>query len=250
MKLMSWNVNGLRAALKKGFLEVVGGHAPDLLCLQETKAQPEQVDLDLEAYRQFWNSAEKKGYSGTLTLSRIEPDSVLYGMDRREHDSEGRLVTLELADFYLVNVYTPNAQRGLGRLDYRTEAWEPDFLRFLKHLERSKPVIFCGDLNVAHKEIDLANPKSNVNNAGFTPQERGRFENLLQAGFVDTFREFTQEGGHYTWWSQMSQARAKNIGWRIDYFCVSRALRPRVKRSYILPDVLGSDHCPIVLELD
>jgi exodeoxyribonuclease-3 len=249
MKLISWNVNGLRAVLKKGFLGFVQAEAPDVLCLQEIKAQPEQVTLALDGYRQFWNPAEKKGYSGTLILSRHEPLSVLYGMDRREHDSEGRLVTLEFEDFHLVNCYTPNAQRGLGRLDYRVNAWEPDFLRFLQHLERSKPVVLCGDLNVAHKEIDLANPKGNANNAGFTPQERERFDKLVAAGFIDTFREFTSEGGHYTWWSQMGQARAKNIGWRIDYFCISPALRPRLKRSYILPQVQGSDHCPIVMKL-
>jgi exodeoxyribonuclease-3 len=250
MKLISWNVNGLRAVLKKGFLDFVREAGPHLLCLQEIRATPEQVELDLEAYRQVWYPAEKKGYSGTLTLSRSEPLSVRLGMGKAEHDGEGRLITLELPDFFLVNVYTPNAQRGLGRLDYRTKSWEPDFLAYLKELERSKPVVFCGDLNVAHKEIDLANPKGNVNNPGFTPQERARMDALLAAGFVDTFREFTREGGHYTWWSQMGQARAKNIGWRIDYFVVSAALRPRLRRSYILPQVRGSDHCPVVLELD
>jgi exodeoxyribonuclease III len=250
MKLVSWNVNGVRAVLKKGFLDFVREAAPDVLCLQEVRATPEQVQLDLEAYRQVWNPAERKGYSGTLTLSRAAPLSVRLGMGREEHDGEGRLITLELPDFFLVNVYTPNAQRGLGRLDYRTKGWEPDFLAFLKSLERDKPVVFCGDLNVAHTELDLANPKGNVNNAGFTPQERACMGRLLDAGFVDTFREFTREGGHYTWWSQMGRAREKNIGWRIDYFCVSASLRPRLRRSYILPDVTGSDHCPIVLELD
>ncbi|HKI97896.1 MAG TPA: exodeoxyribonuclease III [bacterium] len=250
MKLISWNVNGIRAVLKKGFVDFVQEAQPDVLCLQEVRAQPEQVDLDLETYRQYWNAAEKKGYSGTLTMSRVEPLSVRMGISKPEHDAEGRVVTTELEDFFLVNVYTPNAQRGLGRLDYRTQAWEPDFLAFLKELEREKPVIFCGDLNVAHKEIDLANPRSNVKNAGFTPEERERMDRVIEAGFIDTFREFTQEGGHYTWWSQMGQARAKNIGWRIDYFLCSPALRPRIKRSYILPHVRGSDHCPIVLELD
>jgi exodeoxyribonuclease III len=250
VKLISWNVNGIRAVLKKGFLAFVRDNDPDVLCLQETRALPEQVPLELADYGQHWNPAEKKGYSGTLTLSRPAPLAVRLGMDRREHDSEGRLVTLEFADWYLVNVYTPNAQRGLGRLDYRTEAWEPAFLGYLKELERDKPVVFCGDLNVAHEEIDLANPRSNQNNAGFTPRERERFGRILAAGFVDTFREFTREGGHYTWWSQMGKAREKNIGWRIDYFCISRALRPRLRRSYILPQVPGSDHCPIVLELD
>jgi exodeoxyribonuclease-3 len=250
MKLISWNVNGVRSALKKGLLDFVQAAQPDVLCLQEVRALPEQVELDLDGFGQHWNPAEKRGYSGVTTLSRLEPLSVRRGIGRPEHDGEGRVIALELEAFHLVNVYTPNAQRGLGRLAYRTERWEPDFLAYLKALERTKPVVLCGDLNVAHQEIDLANPRGNVNNAGFTPQERECFGRLLEAGFVDTFREFNQEGGHYTWWSQMGRAREKNIGWRIDYFCVSRSLRPRLRRSSILPQVFGSDHCPIVLELD
>ena len=249
MRFMSWNVNGLRAALKKGFREFVQREGPDLLCLQEIRAQPEQVELELEGYEAYWNAAERKGYAGTLTLTRVPPESVRVGMGKVEHDGEGRLVTLEFPEYWLVNVYTPNAQRGLGRLDYRVKRWEPDFLAFLKELEASKPVVFCGDLNVAHTEIDLANPKGNVNNAGFTPEERERFTALLEAGFVDTFREFTSEGGHYTWWSQMGRAREKNIGWRLDYFCISASLRPRLKAARIRPDVTGSDHCPVVMEL-
>ena len=249
MRLMSWNVNGIRAALKKGFLDFVAQARPDVLCLQETRALPEQVGLELTGYHAFWNPAEKKGYSGTLTLSRAEPLSVRRGLGDPAHDAEGRVLTLEYPDFFLVNVYTPNAQRGLTRLAYRTQEWDPAFLTYLQRLEREKPAVLCGDLNVAHKEIDLANPKSNVNNAGFTPQERASFDRLVAAGFVDTFRAFTPEGGHYTWWSQMGRAREKNIGWRIDYFCVSSPLRPRLKRAEIRPDVQGSDHCPIELEL-
>ena len=249
MKFVSWNVNGIRAVLKKGFLEFVAREQPDVLCLQETRALPEQVGLELPGYHAYWNPAEKKGYSGTLALCRAAPLSVRMGLGDPEHDSEGRLETLEFPDFFLVNVYTPNAQRGLHRLAYRTERWDPAFLAFLRKLERKKPVVFCGDLNVAHKEIDLANPKSNVNNAGFTPQERASFDRIVDAGFVDTFRAFTQEGGHYTWWSQMGRAREKNIGWRIDYFCVSAALGKRLKAARIRPEVQGSDHCPIELEL-
>jgi len=249
MRLMSWNVNGIRAALKKGFLDVVTQTGPDVLCLQETRALPEQVGLELPGYHAYWNPAEKKGYSGTLTLSRVAPISVRLGLGDPEHDGEGRVVTLEFPDFFLVNVYTPNAQRGLARLAYRTERWDPAFLAHLQALERTKPVIFCGDLNVAHQEIDLANPKSNVKNAGFTPQERASFDRIVAAGFVDTFRAFTQEGGHYTWWSQMGRAREKNIGWRIDYFCVSAPLRQRLQAATIRPEVQGSDHCPIELEL-
>ena len=249
MRLMSWNVNGIRAALKKGFLDFVAQARPDVLCLQETRALPEQVGLEVAGYRAFWNPAEKKGYSGTLTLSRAEPLSVRRGLGDPAHDSEGRVLTLEYPDFFLVNVYTPNAQRALTRLAYRTQEWDPAFLAYLQRLEREKPAVLCGDLNVAHKEIDLANPKSNVNNAGFTPQERASFDRLMAAGFVDTFRAFTREGGHYTWWSQMGRAREKNVGWRIDYFCVSAPLRPRLKRAEIRPDVQGSDHCPIGLEL-
>ena len=249
-KYVSWNVNGLRACIKKGFLDFVEQAAPDVLCLQETKAHPEQVALDLPAYRQFWNSAEKKGYSGTLVLSREQPLKVTQGLGIAKHDNEGRVITLEFPRHYLVNVYTPNSKRGLERLDYRTQEWDRDFLAAMKRLEQAKPVIFCGDLNVAHKEIDLANPKSNQNNAGFTPEERASFDHIVAARFIDTFREFTQGGGHYTWWSMMSGARARNIGWRLDYFCMSPQLRGELRRSYIMPHVMGSDHCPVVLELD
>lgn len=250
MILMSWNVNGLRAALNKGILAFVRKAAPDVLCLQEIRARPEQVQLELEGYHQYWNPAEKRGYAGTLTLSRSEPLAVTYGLGIALHDAEGRVITAEFPDCYLVNVYTPNAQRGLGRLAYRTGQWDVDFLAYVRELERTKPVIFCGDLNVAHKEIDLANPKGNVKNPGFTPEERERFDDIVAAGFIDTFREFTQDGGHYTWWSQMGRAREKNIGWRIDYFCISPALRPRLKESYIRPEVMGSDHCPIAMRLE
>lgn len=249
-KYVSWNVNGLRACIKKGFLDFVEQAAPDVLCIQETKARPDQVELELPAYRQFWNSAEKKGYSGTLVLSREQPLNVIYDLGIAKHDNEGRVITLEFPRHYLVNVYTPNAKRGLERLDYRTKEWDRDFLATMKRLEKTKPVIFCGDLNVAHKEIDLANPKSNQNNAGFTPEERAGFDDILAARFIDTFREFTREGGHYSWWSMMSNARARNIGWRLDYFCISPALRGELRGSHILPEVMGSDHCPVVLELD
>ena len=249
-KYVSWNVNGIRACIKKGFLDFVEQEAPDVLCLQESKARPEQVEMDLPGYHQFWDSAEKKGYSGTVTLSREQPLDVRYGMGIAKHDTEGRMITLEFPRHYLVNVYTPNAKQGLERLDYRTREWDVDFLRYVKKLEKSKPVIFCGDLNVAHKEIDLANPKSNQKNAGFTPEERASFDNIVAAKFIDTFREFTSEGGHYTWWSMRSGARENNVGWRLDYFCISPILRGELRGSDILPQVMGSDHCPVVLELD
>ena len=248
MKLISWNVNGIRAALKRGFMEFVAEYSPDILCIQETKASPEQVELELPGYRAYWNAAEKKGYSGTLVLTRKEPLSESSGIGVPEHDREGRVIALEYAHWYLVNVYTPNSQRELTRLDYR-QAWDRDFMAFLKRLERKKPVVFCGDLNVAHTELDLANPKANVNNHGFTPQERAGFDRLVEAGFVDTFRIFTSGNGHYTWWSQMPGVRDRNIGWRIDYFLVSAALKPRVKQARILAGVRGSDHCPVLLEL-
>ena len=250
MKLVSWNVNGIRSALKKGLLDYVRVEAPDILCVQETKAWPEQVGLELPGYQQFWDNAQKKGYSGTAVFCRLAPQQVRYGLGRPQHDSEGRVVTATFPKFHLVNVYTPNAKRGLERLDYRTQEWDVDFLKYLKGLERDKPVVFCGDLNVAHKEIDLANPRSNMNNAGFTPQERRSFDNLLAAGFLDTFRMFTAEGGHYSWWSMMGRAREKNIGWRLDYFCVSEAIKRHVRASRIQPEVYGSDHCPVVMELE
>ena len=245
MKLISWNVNGIRAAIKKGFLEFVKKQNPDILCIQEIKAQRAQVELDLPQYKQFWNSAKKKGYSGTLTLTKLEPISHFYEMGLEKHDGEGRVITLEFEDFYLVNVYTPNSKRGLLRLDYRHNEWDVDFLKFVKGLEKNKPVIFCGDLNVAHKEIDLARPEANRRNAGFTDEERKGMDNIINAGFIDTFREFNKEGGNYTWWSYMGRARAKNIGWRIDYFLISSSLRPKLKKAFIMPEVMGSDHCPI-----
>lgn len=249
MKFVSWNVNGIRAVLKKGFLEFAADTGADVICIQEVRAEPDQVEFNLPGYRVFWNPAEKKGYSGTMMLSRVEPLSVALGMKMPQHEGEGRVLTLEFPDYHLMTVYTPNAQRDLARLDYRQE-WDRDFLKFLKRLEKKKPVVFCGDLNVAHKEIDLANPKSNQKNAGFTPEEREGFDRIVKAGFVDTFREFEPGPGHYTWWSQMGTARERNIGWRIDYFCVSEALRTRLGSSSIHPNVMGSDHCPIALELE
>ncbi len=248
MKIISWNVNGIRAAIKKGMLEFNGRTAPEVLCLQETKAHPEQVDFLLPDYQLFWNSAERRGYSGTAIFTKTKPLSLKNDMGIAEHDREGRVIAMEFADFFLVTVYTPNAKRDLSRLDYRVQ-WDADFLKYLKKLEKKKPVIFCGDLNVAHQEIDLTHPKANVGNHGFTPQERAGFTNFVNAGFVDTFREFHQEGGHYTWWSQISDARARNVGWRIDYFCISAALRPRLQEAFIMPQVFGSDHCPVGIVL-
>ncbi|MDZ7267038.1 MAG: exodeoxyribonuclease III [candidate division KSB1 bacterium] len=244
MKLISWNVNGIRAVLKKNFVDFVQTAAPEVLCVQETKAGPEQVSLALPGYQQFWNTAEKKGYAGTAIFTKITPLAVHPGMGVAEHDREGRVLTAEFSDFFLVNVYTPNAKRDLSRLAYRMQ-WDADFLKFLTRLERRKPVIFCGDLNVAHSEIDLANPRANVGNHGFTPEERAGFDNFIKKGFLDTFREFNREGGHYTWWSQIGNARRRNVGWRIDYFCISAALRPRLQAAFILPEVTGSDHCPV-----
>ena len=247
MKLISWNVNGLRAVMGKGFMDIFARLDADVFCLQETKLQQGQIDLDLPGYHQYWNYAEKKGYSGTAIFTRREPLSVRYGIGVEEHDHEGRVITLDMGDFYLITVYTPNAQRELTRLDYRMR-WEDDFLAYLKGLD--KPVIFCGDLNVAHREIDLKNPKSNVNNAGFTPQERGKMDTLLASGFVDTFRYFhPEETGAYTWWSYMFHAREKNAGWRIDYFIVSQDLTHRLESACIHPEIFGSDHCPVELVL-
>lgn len=244
MKLISWNVNGIRASLKKGFCDIIRELDPDILCIQETKAPAAAVDIDLPGYFQYWNHAEKKGYSGTLTFSKIKPLHVTLGLDIKEHDQEGRVITAEYADFFLVNVYVPNAQRGLLRLAYR-QKWDADFLQHLKNLEKTKPVIFAGDMNVAHKEIDLTNPKSNTRTHGFTVEERQGFTNFIEAGFIDTFREFNQEGGHYSWWSPMQNCRPRNIGWRIDYFAISSSLRPCLKEARILPEVMGSDHCPV-----
>lgn len=250
MKIISWNVNGIRSILKKGFLDFIKKQNPDIICVQETKAAPDQVEIDLPEFsHKIWNSAKKKGYSGTAIFSKKPPLSHTTGIGIENHGSEGRVITFELEKAYLVNVYVPNAQRGLERLDYRTKEWDKDFLAYLKSLEKTKPVIACGDFNVAHKEIDLANPKANVGNAGFTPEERAGFDSIISAGFIDAFREFTKEGGHYTWWSFMGRAREKNVGWRIDYFIISPALRPKLQKSYILPEVIGSDHAPIVLEI-
>lgn len=251
MKIVSWNVNGLRSTLKKGFLDFVDKNNPDVICLQETKMSSEDVDLiQLPGYLQFWNFAKKKGYAGTAIFSKIKPIVHENGILNEIHDQEGRTITLEFKSFYLVNVYVPNAKRDLSRLEYRSKQWDVDFLNYLKTLEAKKPVVFCGDLNVAHKEIDLTNPKANVKNHGFTPEERAGFERLLEAGFIDTFREFEKEGGHYTWWSPMRNCREKNIGWRIDYFLVSSGFRPHIKESIILKDVMGSDHAPVQLSLD
>lgn len=251
MKLVSWNVNGIRSILGKGLLDFWTAEKPDILCLQETKARPEQV-AGVEWPRGFaahWNSAERPGYAGVASFVRHAPGAATTGIGEDDHDREGRVVTLEYDGFFLVNVYTPNSQRELTRLEYRTKSWEPAFRRYLAKLEKTKPVVVCGDLNVAHTELDLANPKTNRRNAGFTDEERGQFQALIDAGFVDTFRLFTQGNGHYTWWSYMNNSRPRNIGWRIDYFLVSAALVPRVKSARILPHIPGSDHCPVVLEL-
>ena len=248
MKFISWNVNGIRAVIKKGFYDFMDEYNPDIICIQETKAHKEQVDLKLPNYPyQYWNSAVKKGYSSTAIFSKKEPLNIINDMGIEEHDQEGRIITLEFEKYYLVTVYTPNSKRELLRLDYR-KIWDKDFLAYMKKLEKVKPVIFCGDLNVAHTEIDLKNPKTNHFNPGFTDEERSGFTNIVKNGFIDTFREFNKEGGHYTWWSYMFQARAKDIGWRIDYFCISESLKSKLKDSYILKGVMGSDHAPIVME--
>lgn len=250
MKLISWNVNGLRACMGKGFPEFVTEAEPDLLCLQETKLQAGQLELELSGYRQYWNYAEKKGYSGTAVFSRREPLTVTYGLGQEEHDREGRLITLEFEDFFLVTVYTPNAQEKLARIDYRLR-WEEAFREQLVRLDGRKPVVICGDMNVAHQEIDLKNPGPNRGNAGFSDEERGAFGRLLEAGFTDTFRLLHPDAtGAYSWWSYRFHAREKNAGWRIDYFLVSDRLAPRVRRADILAQVQGSDHCPVLLELD
>jgi exodeoxyribonuclease-3 len=249
VKIISWNVNGLRAVLRKNFLDYLTAESPDILCLQETKASPDDVEqLWPVHYTTYWNTAKKKGYSGTVIFTRPRPLAVTNGIQMDEHDSEGRVLTAEYPDFFLVNVYVPNSQRELGRLAYRQQ-WDRDFLKYLKKLERKKPVVFCGDLNVAHTEIDLANPKANVHNHGFTPEERAGFTTFIKAGFIDSFREFEAGGGHYTWWSPFASARARNVGWRLDYFLLSASLRPRLKRAFIQPNILGSDHCPVGVEL-
>ncbi len=249
MKFVSWNVNGIRACVQKGFLDFFKEADADIFCIQESKMQAGQLDLELEGYHQYWNYAEKKGYSGTAIFTKQEPISVQCGIGVEEHDKEGRVITLEFADFYFITVYTPNSQNELARLPYRMQ-WEVDFLAYLKKLEETKPVVFCGDLNVAHKEIDLKNPKTNRKNAGFTDEERQKFTELLEAGFVDTFRHFYPDMADiYSWWSYRFSARAKNAGWRIDYFCVSECLKERLVDAKILTEVLGSDHCPVVLEM-
>lgn len=249
MKLVSWNVNGLRACVTKGFLDYFKEVDADIFCIQESKLQEGQIELELEGYEQYWNYAEKKGYSGTAIFTKKSPISVKYGIGIEKHDTEGRVITLEFEDFYMITVYTPNSQNELKRLDYRME-WEEDFRNYLVKLDQDKPVIVCGDMNVAHQEIDLKNPKTNRKNAGFTDEERGEFTKLLEAGFIDTFRYFyPEEEGRYSWWSYRFKAREKNAGWRIDYFCVSERLKSRLKGADIHKDILGSDHCPVVLEL-
>ncbi len=250
MKLISWNVNGLRACVQKGFLDFFKEVDADIFCIQESKLQEGQISLELEGYHQYWNYAVKKGYSGTAIFTRVEPLSVSYGIGIAEHDQEGRVITLEFESFYMVTVYTPNSQSELARLDYRMR-WEEAFLSYLKGLEKKKPIIFCGDLNVAHKEIDLKNPKTNRKNAGFTDEERNKFSVLLENGFVDTYRYFyPDQEGVYSWWSYRFQARKKNAGWRIDYFCVSECLKEKLRDAKIHTEVLGSDHCPVELDID
>jgi exodeoxyribonuclease III len=264
MKIYSWNVNGIRAVVKKGvFQTYMEAHRPDILCLQETKAERGQIEIDLPDYHEYWNSAVKKGYSGTAIFSKQEPLTVINGFpedfskrfkfaDELQRDSaeEGRVITAEFDKFFIVTVYTPNTKDDLSRLRLRHEHWDPAFLAYCKQLEKTKPVIFCGDLNVAHTELDLANPKSNRGKKGFTDEERKGFQNFLDAGFIDTFRLFKQGNGYYSWWTHFANARARNVGWRIDYFLVSSSLRDAVKAAEIHADVMGSDHCPVSIELD
>ena len=250
MRLISWNVNGLRACVNKGFLDFFKEIDADIFCIQESKLQEGQIQLELEGYHQYWNYAVKKGYSGTAIFTKAEPLSVTYGIGKEDHDQEGRVITLEFSEFYMVTVYTPNSQNELARLPYRME-WERDFLAYLKELETRKPVVFCGDLNVAHQEIDLKNPKTNRKNAGFTDEEREKFSKLLDTGFIDTFRYFYPEQEQiYSWWSYRFKAREKNAGWRIDYFCVSEALKDRLEDAKIHTEIMGSDHCPVELDIN
>ncbi|AFQ46185.1 exodeoxyribonuclease III [Desulfosporosinus meridiei] len=250
MKLISWNVNGIRACVKNGFLDFFQKENADIFCLQETKVQADQIPFNLEGYYQYWNFAQKKGYSGTAIFTKKEPMKICYGIGQEEHDKEGRVITLEFEKHYVVTVYTPNSQRGLARLEYRMK-WEEEFLKFIKDLEKNKPVIFCGDLNVAHEEIDLKNPSSNRKNAGFSMEERNKFGEIIKSGFIDTFRYFYPDKTNaYTWWSYMFNARVNNAGWRIDYFCVSEILKDRLKAAVIYNDVMGSDHCPVGLEME
>ena len=248
MKLISWNVNGIRACLNKGFLDFFNEEKADIFCIQETKMQEGQAELKLEGYYQYWNSAEKKGYSGTAIFTKIKPLNVSYGIGIEEHDKEGRVITLEFDKFYMVNVYTPNSKRELERLEYRM-VWEDEFRKYLLKLNGTKPVIMCGDLNVAHEEIDLKNPKTNKGNAGFTNEEREKMTELLNAGFIDSYRYLYPEKIEYSWWSYMGHAREKNVGWRIDYFIVSNDFRENIKDATIYTEILGSDHCPVGLEI-
>ena len=249
MKLISWNVNGIRACLNKGFAETFKQLDADIFCIQETKCQPEQIELEFEGYTSYWNSAEKKGYSGTAIFTKQKPLNVTYGIGIEEHDKEGRVITLEFEKFYMVDIYTPNSKRELERLDYR-QIWEDEIRKYLLKLNETKPVIMCGDLNVAHKEIDLKNPKTNRRNAGFTDEERQKMTELLDAGFTDSFRYLYQDKENaYSWWSYMGHAREKNVGWRIDYFIVSKSIENQIKEAKIYPEIMGSDHCPVGLEI-
>ena len=249
LKLISWNVNGIRACLQKGFLDYFKEMDADFFCIQETKVQAEQIELELDGYYQYWNYALKKGYSGTAIFTKHEPLKVSYGLGLEEHDQEGRVITLEYPEFYLITVYTPNSRRGLARLTYRME-WEDQFRTYLKNIATKKPIIFCGDLNVAHQEIDLKNPKANKQNAGFTVEERGKMTELLASGFTDTYRYlYPDKEGAYTWWSYMARAREKNIGWRIDYILVSDTLKEKIIQAHIHDQILGSDHCPVELQI-
>ena len=250
MKLISWNVNGLRACVTKGFVDIFNTLDADIFCVQETKLQQGQIDLELDGYHQYWNYAEKKGYSGTAVFTREEPLDVIYGIGIEEHDKEGRCITLEFRDFYLVTCYTPNSQNELKRLDYRMK-WEDDFRSYISTLDRKKPVILCGDLNVAHKEIDLKNPKTNRKNAGFTDEERGKMTELLDSGFTDSFRYiYPDKEGIYSWWSYRFNARKNNAGWRIDYFITSNSIKDKIEDAKIHTDIMGSDHCPVELDIN
>ena len=249
MKLISWNVNGIRACLNKGFSDFFKEVNADIFCLQETKCQPEQINLEFEGYTSYWNSAERKGYSGTAIFTKKQPVNVTYGIGIEEHDKEGRIITLEFENFYLVTNYTPNAKRELERLDYRM-VWEDEIRKYLLELNKKKPVIMCGDLNVAHEEIDLKNPKTNKGNAGFTNEEREKMTELLNAGFIDSYRYLYPEKIEYSWWSYMGHAREKNVGWRIDYFIVSDDIKQKIKEASIYSDIYGSDHCPVGLEIE
>lgn len=250
MKLISWNVNGIRACINKGFKDFFNEIDADIFCIQETKCQKDQIDLEFKGYTSYWNSAEKKGYSGTAIFTKQKPISVTYGIGIEEHDKEGRVITLEFEKFYMINIYTPNSKRELERLEYR-QIWEDEIRKYMLKLNENKPVIMCGDLNVAHKEIDLKNPKTNRHNAGFTDEERNKMTELLDAGFVDTFRVlYPEQENAYSWWSYMGHAREKNVGWRIDYFIVSKSIENCIKEAKIHSEILGSDHCPVELEID